>query len=184
MAVKKKARKKTKKQKQVPTAVKRRAIKKAKKKQVPTAVKKKAVKKKAQRKAKKKPKARFEARPVRGRHRELRELREGLECKFSIENQRAERVTIFCVDSHTGKLVRVKSVEPNERVQQDSFEGDKWIAKVGARAVAAYQVTPRLPVWTLFDNAENDFVPALPIGHNGDLNEAIPTRDSLPTSDG
>src|SRR5207342_3774323 len=109
MAVKKTIRRKTKKQKQVPTVVKRRARKKAKKKQVPAAVKKKAVKKKAQRKAKKKPKVRFEARPARGRHRQLRELREGLECKFSIENQRAERVTIFCVDSNTGKLVRVKS---------------------------------------------------------------------------
>ena len=56
MAVKKTIRTKTKKQKQVPTAVKRRARKKAKKKQMPAAVKKKAVKKKAQRKAKKKPK--------------------------------------------------------------------------------------------------------------------------------
>lgn len=165
-------------------AVKKRARKEAKKKQVPAAVKKKAVKKKAQRKAKKKPKARFEARPVRGRHRELRELREGLECKFSIENQRAERVTIFCVDSHTGKLVRVKSVEPDERVPQDSFEGDKWIAKVGPRAVAAYQATPRLPVWTLFNNADNDFVPALPIRDNGDLNEAIPTRDTYQQATG
>ena len=107
--------------------------------------------------------------------RELRELREGLECKFSIENQRAERVTIFCVDSHTGKLVRVKSVEPDERVPQDSFEGQKWVAKVGPRAVAAYQATPRLPVWTLLDDAENDFVPPLSIGNNSDLNEAIPT---------
>ena len=156
-------------------AVKKKARKKAKKKQLPTAVKKKAVKKKAQRKAKKKPKVRFEARPVRGRQRELRELREGLECKFSIENQRAERVTIFCVDSHTGKLVRVKSVEPDERVPQDSFEGDKWIAKVGPRAVAAYQATPRVPVWRLLDDAENDFVPALSIRNNSDLNEAIPT---------
>ena len=165
-------------------AVKKKARKKAKKKQLPTAVKKKAVKKKAQRKAKKKPKVGFEARPVRGRQRELRELREGLECKFSIENQRAERVTIFCVDSHTDKLVRVKSVEPDERVPQDSFEGDKWIAKVGPRAVAAYQVTPRLPVWTLFDNAENDFVPALPIRENGDLNEAIPTRKTYQQATG
>jgi M6 family metalloprotease-like protein len=175
MAVKKTIRTKTKKQKQVPTAAKRRARKKAKKKQVPAAVKKKAVKKKAQRKAKKKPKVRFEARPARGRHRQLRELREGLECKFSIENQRAERVTIFCVDSRTGKLVRVKSVEPGERVPQDSFEGQKWVAKAGPKSVAAYQATPRLPVWTLLDDAENDFVPALPIGDNTDLNEAIPT---------
>ena len=75
----------------------------------------------------------------------------------------------------TGKLVRVKSVEPDERVQQDSFEGQKWVAKVGPKAVAAYQVTPRLPVWTLLADAENDFVPALPIGDNSDLNEAIPT---------
>ena len=157
-------------------AVKKKARKKAKKKkQVPTEVKKKAVKKKAQRKAKKKPKVRFEKTPQRRRDRGLRELREGLECKFSIENRRAERVTIYCVDSHTGKLVRVKSVEPDERVPQDSFEGYKWVAKVGPRAVAAYQVTRRLPIWTLLDDAENDFVPALPIRDNGDLNEAIPT---------
>ena len=157
--------------------VKKKARKKArKKKRAPPAVKKKAAKKKAQRKAKKKShKARFKTRPLRGRLPELRELREGVACTFSIENQRAERVTVFCVDSLTGKLVRVKSVEPDERVQQDSLEGQKWVAKVGPKAVAAYQVTPRLPVWRLLANAENDFVPALPIGDNSDLNEAIPT---------
>src|SRR5262245_5052211 len=134
-------------------AVKKRARKKArKKKRVLAAVKKKAAKKKAQRKPKKKShKARLKTRSLRGRFRELRELREGVECTFSIENQRAERVTIFFVDSRTGKLVRLKSVEPAERVQQDSIEGQKWVAKVGLRSVAAYQSTPRVPVWTLLD---------------------------------
>jgi M6 family metalloprotease-like protein len=150
-------------------AVKKRARKKARKKKAGPA------KKKAQRKPKKKShKARLKKRPLRGRFRKLRELREGVECTFSIENQRAERVTISCVDSRTGRPVRVKSVEPDERVPQDSFEGQKWVAKVGPRSVAAYQATPRVPVWTLLD-AENDFVPPLPIGDNGDLNEAIPT---------
>lgn len=157
-------------------AVKKKARKKARKKKQSPVVAKKAAKKKSKKKTKKKRhKVRFKTRPLRGRFRELRELRGGIECKFSIENQRAERVMIFCVDSGTGKLVRVKSVEPDERVQQDSFEGQKWVAKVGPRAVAAYQVTRRLPVWTLLDNAENDFVPPLPIGDNSDLNEAIPT---------
>ena len=160
-------------------AVKKRARKKArKKKPVPAAVKKKAAKKKAPRKAKRKPhKARLKTRPSRRRFQEFRELREEIGCKFSIENQRAERVTIFCLDPRTGRLVRVKSVEPDERVPQESFEGQKWVAKVGPRAVAAYQATPRLPVWTLLGAAENDFVPALPIGGNSDLNEAIPTSE-------
>ena len=43
---------------------------------------------------------------------------------------------------------------------------------------------PRLPVCTLFDNAENDFVPALPIRENGDLNEAIPTRKTYQQATG
>ena len=158
MAAKKKVRKKTR-----------------KKKRVPAAVKKKAAKKRAKRKVKKKTEVRFETTPRRGRFRELREFEEAVACEFSIDNQRARRGTIFRVDSRTGEFVRVKSVEPDERVQQDSFEGQKWIAKVGPRTVATYQVTSRLPVWTLLEDAENDFVPPLPIRNNGDLNEATPT---------
>src|SRR5262249_385340 len=159
-----------------PMAAKKKVRKKTrKKKRVPAAVKKKAAKKRAKRKVKKKTEVRFETTPRRGRFRELREFGEAVACEFSIDNQRARRGTIFRVDSRTGEFVRVKSVEPDERVQQDSFEGQKWIAKVGPRTVATYQVTSRLPVWTLLEDAENDFVPPLPIRNNGDLNEATPT---------
>ena len=69
-------------------AAKKKARKKArKKKRVPAAVKKKAAKKRVKREVKKKPKVRFETTARGGRYRDLRELRRGLGCRFSIENQ-------------------------------------------------------------------------------------------------
>jgi M6 family metalloprotease-like protein len=97
-----------------------------------------------------------------------------VECSFTVENRRAEAVTLYQVAPGEGQLVRVRRINSGERIVQESFEGRRWLARVGQRSIAAYQVTPRLPVWAL-GNAENEFMPVLPIGGNSDLNEAAET---------
>jgi M6 family metalloprotease-like protein len=105
-----------------------------------------------------------------------------VEQTFAIENGRAETVDIYRI-AGDGEQLKVLSVGPGGTVVQESFETERWLAKVGDSTVAAYQVTPRVPCWKV-TTGKTDFVPRLATGDNSDLNEAPDTVDAYQNGTG
>lgn len=99
----------------------------------------------------------------------------GPQCSFVAENRRAEPVAIFRSAGDDTDAVSIRLLEPGEQARLDSFSGDYWEAKVGARVIAAYQPSARLPVWEI-DAVDCDFVPDLPDNGNTNLNETNEPR--------
>src|SRR5262245_5158826 len=100
------------------------------------------------------------------------------ECTFVIENRRLETVDIYRMRADGLGSLKQKSVNPRVTAVQESYEGERWVAKVGNEEISAYRVTPRVPLWAI-TNAVTGFVPALPIGANSHLNEASATQYPL-----
>src|SRR5262245_39204983 len=100
------------------------------------------------------------------------------ECTFVIENRRLETVDIYRMRRDGHGWVKEKSINPEVTAVQESYEGERWVARVGAEEIAGYHVTPRVPLWAI-TNALTGFVPALPIGANSHLNEAPATQYPL-----
>src|SRR5262245_12135039 len=99
------------------------------------------------------------------------------ECAFAIENRRRATVEIFRMTGG-GASALERRVDAGATIVQESYEGERWAARLGGREIAAYCVTPRIPRWTIAD-AVTGVVPALPIGANDHLNEAPATRYPL-----
>ena len=100
------------------------------------------------------------------------------ECTFAIENRRLETVDIFRMGRDDRRSFMERRVNAGEIIVQESYEGERWVARVGDEEIAAYRVTSRVPRWAI-TNAVTGFVPALPIGANSHLNEAPATEYPL-----